>query len=124
MTLASQTHTLRAWVEPRGAENRLIGCFHAPVPGPTLVCFGGIHGNEPAGVRALEAICQRLESGSVHLAAGSFYALRGNLPALDRKVRFQDQDLNRIWREVNILAIAGKTPGLRPASQFGGAETA
>ena len=76
---------------------RIIGKVASGRPGPTVIFFGGIHGNEPAGVRALEAVFNALESGEVSLESGTVLGIKGNLQALDRKQRFLVHDLNRIW---------------------------
>ncbi|TVR64763.1 MAG: hypothetical protein EA422_05815 [Gemmatimonadales bacterium] len=75
--------------------NRVLCDVRGPLPGPTLVGLGGMHGNEPAGVRALEAVAAELSGDG--LLRGRFVGLAGNLPALATGVRFVDRDLNRIW---------------------------
>lgn len=76
--------------------SRVIGLIEGPHPGPTVVAFGGMHGNEPSGVEALQNVIEDLESKS-HLFKGRFLALRGNINALEQKVRYVDEDMNRIW---------------------------
>ena len=78
-------------------RDRLLGTAGAPAAGPTLVGVGGIHGNEPAGVRALETVLAELGRPGGGLSRGRFIALAGNRPALDAGVRYIDRDLNRIW---------------------------
>jgi succinylglutamate desuccinylase len=73
---------------------RLIGRTGQP-GGPSLICLGGIHGNEPAGVLALRRFFQRVASRDGFL--GHAIGLVGNRGALARGRRFVDQDLNRIW---------------------------
>ncbi len=68
---------------------------------PTVVAFGGVHGNESAGVLALEKVVKTIEKDQLHFH-GNFYAIKGNLKALDKKVRFIHKDLNRIWTRRNI----------------------
>jgi succinylglutamate desuccinylase len=75
---------------------RLIGHLKGHQPGPTTIFMGGIHGNEPAGVMALENVMQELSENLENLN-GSVYAINGNLPALRKGVRFIDHDLNRLW---------------------------
>ena len=77
--------------------DRVIGTVEAPAGGATLVGVGGIHGNEPAGVRALETVLAELGRPDGGLSRGRFIALAGNRPALDAGVRYIDRDLNRIW---------------------------
>lgn len=74
---------------------RVLHEIRATAPGPTLVGLGGMHGNEPAGVEALDLVGRELESSG--LLRGEFVALAGNLPALAAGVRFVDRDLNRLW---------------------------
>lgn len=87
-------------------ENRLIGHFKAGEEGPTLVFFGGIHGNEPAGIQALEAVLQDLQNGN-HRYMGEVYAIAGNLAALQENQRFNEEDLNRIWLPQRIDQMRG-----------------
>lgn len=76
--------------------SRVIGFVEGTGPGPHVVALGGIHGNEPAGVKALEQVIENLEQKS-HLFKGKFLALRGNMEALSQGVRYIDEDMNRIW---------------------------
>ncbi len=76
---------------------RVLGSHEAVSHGPTVVGIAGLHGNEPAGVRALESVLEGLASPGLGLRRGRFVALAGNLPALEAGVRFVDRDLNRIW---------------------------
>ena len=78
---------------------RILGSVKGPDEGPTVVGIGGLHGNEPAGVVALETVLQELGRAELGLLRGRFVALAGNCPALEVGVRFLDQDLNRIWIE-------------------------
>jgi len=70
--------------------------------GPTIVFFGGIHGNEPAGIFALEAVLGKLETNNV---SGNIYAISGNLKALKEGKRFISKDLNRLWTQKGIDAL-------------------
>ena len=67
-----------------------------------MVFFGGIHGNEPAGVLALEEVFGKLQSGETSLDCGTLIAIRGNLQALARKQRFLKHDLNRLWGKARL----------------------
>jgi succinylglutamate desuccinylase len=77
-------------------SRRVIGCLRAEVPGPTLVVVGSIHGNEPAGAAALESVVSRIGEERL-LRRGELLALTGNVTALERGLRFVDEDLNRNW---------------------------
>lgn len=77
-------------------HKRLIGAFKNSQTGPTVIVIGGVHGNEPAGVQALENVVADLEAASNPLG-GNFYAVAGNLQALQVGKRYISRDLNRIW---------------------------
>jgi hypothetical protein len=61
-----------------------------------VIFVGGIHGNEPAAVIALESVIKTLQQIQPPFN-GKFVALRGNITALSHSVRFMDEDMNRIW---------------------------
>ncbi len=75
---------------------RVIGHVKGEFKGPTVVFFGGVHGNEPAGVVALQRVFSALKNTSSP-CFGEFFGIAGNLPALEKEIRFLDEDLNRIW---------------------------
>jgi predicted deacylase len=77
-------------------HKRLIGEFKNSPSSPTLIVIGGVHGNEPAGVQALEQVVAELNKSAGNLA-GNFYAIAGNLQALREGKRYLSRDLNRIW---------------------------
>ena len=76
--------------------HRIIGSVLGKEKTPTVVFFGGIHGNEVAGVIALQKVMEQLKSENISLN-GNFYAIAGNLKALEQGKRYLDVDLNRIW---------------------------
>lgn len=90
---------------------RVIGHLKGVNNGPTVVFFGGIHGNEPAGVIALKQVFEKLE-GSKESLSGEFIGITGNLKALKREVRFIDEDLNRIWLPEQLKVISQPYEGL------------
>jgi len=79
--------------------NRVLFKIEADKKGSTVVFFGGIHGNEPAGIFALESVLGQLDKSIVK---GNIYAISGNLKALKEGKRYIDTDLNRIWTEDQI----------------------
>lgn len=79
--------------------DRVLGSISGRVEGPTFVGLGGLHGNEPAGVRALTRVLDELRVEGGGLSRGTFLAVSGNGPALRKGVRYIDRDLNRIWVE-------------------------
>ena len=89
-------------MEPDTAATRILGRVTGG-PGPVLVAVGGMHGNEPAGVEALERVLATLDRESYPIR-GSFLALRGNGAALRHHRRFVDCDLNRHWTRDNLEA--------------------
>jgi succinylglutamate desuccinylase len=70
-----------------------------------VVFFGGIHGNEPAGVIALENTLKLLDSSEIK---GEIYGIYGNLKALDANKRFIEKDLNRIWTTKRVQELSKK----------------
>ncbi len=90
-------------------ENRIIGTYTGEERGPLLICIGGIHGNEPAGVLALERVFKLLEAepsrNPEFQFKGQLVGLRGNLKALSVKKRFLVKDLNRQWLPDNVQRI-------------------
>ena len=84
---------------------RIIGHIIGDQPGPTLICIGGVHGNEPAGVRALRRVFQALEDDRPHLR-GQFVGLVGNIAALAAQRRYLDRDLNRRWLPKTLDKLA------------------
>lgn len=75
---------------------RVIGKIEGAHSGPTVVAIGGLHGNEPSGVSALQQVTANLKPKR-ELFNGNFLAVRGNIEALNRGVRYIDEDMNRIW---------------------------
>ncbi len=91
---------------------RIIGHLTGDQPGPTLICIGGVHGNEPAGVRALRRVFQTLEANRPPLR-GQFVGLVGNIAALAAQRRYLDRDLNRRWLPKTLDKLVD---GLDPAA--------
>lgn len=94
---------------------RIIGQFGGQQPGGALVlAFGALHGNEPAGVRALEEVFRLLENAALTDAQfffqGKITGLLGNRWAFAAQKRFIEKDLNRQWTEENIQKIRGVAP--------------
>ncbi len=90
-------------------SDRVIGCHTGEERGPLLIVLGGMHGNEPAGVEALEQFFTLLELEPEHNPefsfCGRFVGIRGNLPALEKGRRFIEKDLNRQWTPENVARI-------------------
>jgi hypothetical protein len=82
-------------------SSHLVSRITGRLPGRTLIVIGAMHGNEPAGVRAIESVVHRLSS-THQIFRGEFIALVGNHKALEAQVRFLDRDLNRGWTGARV----------------------
>lgn len=91
-------------VRDGGSMDRVFASARGEAPGPTLICIGSVHGNEPAGVHAIHRVGRRLERTNA-LRGGAFVGLVGNRAALERGARFVGHDLNRAWTEERVAAI-------------------
>jgi len=86
---------------------RLIGQISGPqVDGPTLLCLGGIHGNEPSGVLAQKRVLASLQQDSTGLV-GQLICFSGNRSALADNVRHHRLDMNRVWRSEILERVRG-----------------
>lgn len=81
--------------EPRETR-RVLGELGRSGRGPTLLCVGGLHGNEPAGIHGAQRVLEKLGDREAELL-GRFVALAGNLGALRAGRRYLARDLNRAW---------------------------
>lgn len=81
---------------------RIIGKLIGKAPGPTIVFFGGIHGNETAGVFALKKVFEKIKTMPIN---GTVYGISGNLKALKKNQRYLNQDLNRLWINGNLDSL-------------------
>ena len=95
-------------------ESRVINRYEGAEPGPLLICIGGIHGNEPAGLLAIQEVFRLLDIEKVANPGftyfGSFVGLRGNQRAIELQQRFVDRDLNRMLMQEEIDRIHGLDP--------------
>ena len=85
-------------------KDRRIGELGGVHDGPVLVFVGGIHGNEPSGVYALQEVFDRFKDRDGEFR-GKAYAFAGNLRALNKKQRYLDVDLNRLWYDEQISRL-------------------
>jgi predicted deacylase len=100
--LKPKTITLFDFVEGHAFSlTREIAVVEGNVQGPNLVLIGGMHGNEPTGVIALNHVMREIKKLQP-LLRGNVFALAGNLTALERGERFINKDLNRIWRPEEV----------------------
>lgn len=88
---------------------RIIGRYEGPEKGTLLICLGSIHGNEPAGTKALELMFKMLEVEPITNPSFSFkgrlLGLRGNLRAIQAGKRYLQKDLNRQWTVENVNRV-------------------
>ena len=75
--------------------DRILGRF-GPKGGPTLVVVSGLHGNEPAGVRASQRVQEALTRAQTPLQ-GELVLVLGNVSAFQEGQRYVERDLNRAW---------------------------
>lgn len=80
---------------------RVIGEYIGKEKGPLLVVIGAMHGNEPAGVKAIDLLLKMLEVEPIKnpnfIYKGAMIGLVGNLAAFEKEARFINKDLNRCW---------------------------
>lgn len=85
-------------------SDRIIYSHFHSKEAPTVVFFVGIHGNEPAGVLAFKNIIQKIDNDDVDLK-GNVYVLVGNLNALQKNIRYEKEDLNRMWTREKVSKL-------------------
>ncbi len=74
--------------------------FKSETSGTSLVIFGAIHGNEPAGTAAIRNICQKFDSGELKLTKGQVTFIPvANPKAYSENTRFIEEDLNRVFKD-------------------------
>lgn len=61
------------------------------LPGKTIAIMGGVHGNEPAGVKVLKIL------EKIKLTSGTLYLIHGNPKAIKKGERFTEENLNRVF---------------------------
>ncbi len=93
-------------------RRREIGRYGDASTGPTVVVTGGIHGNEPAGVTAIERLLDKLTSRGLPFG-GELIGIVGNTRALATGRRYLTRDLNRHWTAAEIRASRGRDQELR-----------
>ena len=102
--------------------DRVIGRYEGEEKGPLFICFGGMHGNEPAGVKALKIIFKMLaiepRRNPTFKFKGRFLGMIGNKKAFEAQKRFIQKDLNRQWLTPNMKRVLNSRPDhLQPEEQ-------
>lgn len=89
--------------------DRVITRYIGAERGPMLIIIGAMHGNEPAGVKAIDLMGKMLEVEPITNPdfeyKGMVLGLIGNLEAYQLGQRFVNRDLNRTWTTDNIEMI-------------------
>ena len=90
-------------------NGRVIGSFEGKEKGTLLIVFGGMHGNEPAGYKAIDLMIKMIEVEPItnpnFVFKGKILGLIGNLKAKIQGVRYLSEDLNRCWYPEKIKKI-------------------
>jgi succinylglutamate desuccinylase len=102
-------------------RSRIIGKYEGQLKGPMLVCLGAMHGNEKAGLRAINLMAKMLEVEPItnpdFFFRGLFLGIKGNMAAMRKNTRFIERDLNRIWTPDNVDHVR-KTPAQQLSDEF------
>jgi len=89
--------------------DRIIGSFEGTHEGPLVIVFAGMHGNEPAGIKALHLVFKMLEIEPITNPdfefCGKLIGLVGNLKASQQRKRYINKDINRNWKPDHISAL-------------------
>ncbi len=95
-------------------NERIIGRFGSGQNEPLLIAIAAMHGNEKAGVLALEKVFELLEieidKNPGFTFIGNFIGLIGNLKGLQQNKRFLAKDLNRLWTVENVAQFFQQDP--------------
>lgn len=67
--------------------------------GPRVLVMGGIHGNEPCGVRAVERLTREFQGGALSLRKGTLQLVIANEEALRANIRSVHRNLNRLFKD-------------------------
>lgn len=102
-------------------QGRVIGRYEGTEPGPLFVCLGAMHGNEPAGVAAIELVIKMLEVEPIRtpgfIFRGRLLGLVGNLAAYRQKLRYIHKDLNRSFEPQYLMTIKKKQASERTSEE-------
>lgn len=90
-------------------NNRIIGTYTEGRPGPLIIAIGAIHGNEKAGVKAIQLMIKMLEVEPITNPEfhydGTFVGIIGNRQAYAQNQRYLKHDMNRQWMADNVKRI-------------------
>lgn len=87
-------------------KDRIVGKYQGNEKGPLVIITSGMHGNEHAGVRALELVFKMLEVEPITNPSFSFkgtvLGLICNVQAYEQRKRYIQKDINRCWSKEHI----------------------
>lgn len=90
-------------------RKRIIGSYEGEEKGPLIILIGGMHGNEPAGVKAIDLFLKMLEVEPITNVdfkfKGKVVGIHGNLKAFNKGVRYFEKDLNRQFTKENVVRV-------------------
>jgi len=84
--------------------DRIVGEIKGDEPGPLIILMGCLHGNETAGVKAIEEVFSNIQNNGM-LIRGRLIGVRGNIQAFQAGKRYIDYDLNRAWTDEQVLRL-------------------
>jgi succinylglutamate desuccinylase len=90
---------------------RVLGVIEGKQEGPLNILIGGLHGNEVAGIKAINEVLHAIRIHRIPVN-GTLVGLAGNLQAIARNQRFIDYDLNRCWTEEFVEQVYHKDHAL------------
>ncbi len=115
------TSSHNIFIQERPVE-RIIGRYDEGVKGPLVICIGGIHGNEKAGITAIDLMLKMLEVEHITNVGfefrGRFMGVTGHLAAVRQNQRFLEKDLNRLWSREKINDLSQQERGTLSAEDL------
>jgi succinylglutamate desuccinylase len=84
--------------------DRIIGEINGDEPGPLIILMGILHGNETAGIKAIDQVFHKIDQENLRVR-GKIIGIRGNIQAYKLRKRFIDYDLNRAWTEEQVSRL-------------------
>jgi len=73
--------------------------FDSGKSGDKVCILAGVHGNEIGGIEALKLIIKKIEDGIIKLKKGKIIFVFANPKAIEKNVRFVEENLNRCFLE-------------------------
>ena len=80
---------------------RLLASVKGVNASPSVIVIAGIHGNETAGILAIKKVLHIIKVKKTNFK-GNLYVVCGNLNALQKNIRFEKTDLNRLWTREHL----------------------